>query len=261
MPDHDALQQTVDDAFSEVAASVVPLYCPRGRRVPMHVGCGVIATVGARICILTAAHVHRGIMEHTSGEVFVGALGRMHRVAGEALVSEADPGEREDSVDAAVILLKDDDESEALRPVAISLQHDARYDEVEVGRGATLRGYPHNRAERVRGGKIDAQAYLWHGYTANANAVPGLPRSSARRIAIEMPLDQLVDIRGVRGQSVSTAGCSGAGLWHFEPTVRPRLLGIFTEVRGDYFVGTSVRSHLGLLWQHAPYLFQESGTT
>jgi len=199
-------------------------------------------------------------MAHTPGEVLIGAAGRMHPVAGDAIASEAD-SESEDDVDAAVILLRNDEVTEALRPIAISLLTDGHFDEVSPGSGAVLRGYPHSRAERVRNGAIQAKHYSWLGSTADPDTVSGLPPSRARRVAVEVPPDQLVDSHGVPGRSVSTAGCSGAGLWHFEPTVRPRLLAIFTEVRGDYFVGTSIRSHLGLLWSHAPEVFRDEGTT
>lgn len=50
-------------------------------------------------------------------------------------------------------------------------------------------------------------------------------------------------------------------MWAFIDDATPLLAGIFTEVRGDYFVGTSPTVHLQLLHRFAPELFESEPTT
>jgi hypothetical protein len=76
-----------------------------------------------------------------------------------------------------------------------------------------------------------------------------------------MPLDKLVDPTGIHVQSVRPRGCSGSGLWLLGEQEEPRLAAIFTEIRGEFFVGTSVRTHLGLIWQFAPEVYNPNDTT
>lgn len=241
----------IGHAFARVGRATVPLYGPRGQRVPVHGGCGVVVSLDEHLFILTAAHVHLGLEENERGQAFAAFDGGLVPIRGRTYRSEPD-ADREDEADAAVIHLAVDDEVVRLRPAAISLDADCVYEGPQIGEPCALRGYPHRDAARVRGGTVTAKWHTWAGYAAQTEAIDVVSKRSVKQLAMKMPLDDLRDPTGARVRSVSPAGCSGSGLWTLPLDGEAKLAGIFTEVRSQHFVATSIIAHVGLIVRFAP---------
>jgi hypothetical protein len=233
--------------------AVVPLYGPRGKRVPVHGGCGVLVNLGESLFVLTASHVHASLDAHASGQFLVAISDRFVPLEGRCYRTNSNDS-AEDKFDAAILEVEPGEGADLLLPLAFQLtpldiRTTERTDEYVVF------GYPHRDAGKTTGGTVVPRSYWWHGVAVSASQRIELGLDPEPSIAMELHLKSIVSDQGELRESLSPRGASGSGMWAIDGAAPARLEGIFVELRGNYFVATSIRAHLTLIAHYNPGVF------
>ncbi len=243
----------VDGWLGQLRFAVVPLYAPRGNRVPRHGGCGVVVRLGERVAILTAGHVFDGFAEAANSEILAATHGAFVPLTGSVVRSRGSEGT--DRADAAVIVLDEGLGAARMREFALHWRQVDVPPPPASGADLLLFGYPHRDAERTRGRLVTPRRYFWEAKAGLAADYVDLGFPPHERVVGHIPISQAVDQHGRVIQSLTPSGVSGSGMWVHSANP-PRLLAIFTDAPGDRFVATPVVVHALLIRRRFPALFQ-----
>lgn len=246
----------VEASLAPVRQAVVPLYGPRGKRVPRHGGCGVVVRLRSRLFIFTASHVHLGLEENAVGEILVATATTLVPVVGQCYRTNGF-ATQPDSLDAAVFELTNGECLDALSAIAHPITRASIRAEREAEADIVTIGYPHRDATRTNGGRIVPRQYMWEGPSMELENYSALGLRSAHHVTMQLDLKQVVSDTGATQRSLSPAGVSGSGMWRWLPDQAARLEGIFTDARDACFIGTHVSAHLILIQKYNPEAFAE----
>lgn len=245
----------IEDSAGVIKTAVVPLYGPRGKRVPVHGGCGVLVTLNASLFVLTARHVQASLDSHARGQFLAAIDGQFVPLNGRSY--RTNPTDSTvDTFDAAVMEIEAGPEAEILGSLALGLSPSDVAITPPHGECSVF-GYPHRKAEKTTGRTVTPMSYWWHGDAVDADHYAMLGLDAKLNVAMELNLSRVVTEDGDIRQSVAPKGVSGSGMWSLRDKAPPSLRGIFTDARDNLFVGTSIRAHLTLIAKYNSGTFNE----
>jgi hypothetical protein len=203
--------------------------------------------------VLTASHVHASLDAHASGQFLAAISDRFVPLNGRCYRTNSHDSD-EDKFDAAILEVEPGEGADSLLPLAFRL-NPADIRTADQRGEYVVFGYPHRDAEKTTGRTVVPRSYWWHGAAAPASQRIDLGLDPGSSIVMELDLKTVVSDKGELRESVSPRGASGSGMWAIEDAAPARLDGIFVELRGNYFVATSIRAHLTLIAHHNPEVF------
>lgn len=246
----------IEASLAPVRQAVVPLYGPRGKRVPRHGGCGVVVRLRNRLFIFTASHVHLGLEENAVGEILVATATTFVPLVGQCYRTNGLPGQA-DFLDAAVLDAQGGEGMDALMAIAHVVTRSNVRTMPEADAEIVTLGFPHRDATRTDGGRVVPLRYMWEGPSLEHADYGAIGLRPDHHVTMQLDLEEVVDDKGAAIRSLSPAGVSGSGMWRWLPGQTARLEGIFTDARDGCFIGTHISAHLRLIQKYNPEAFAE----
>jgi len=243
----------IESQLAEARNAVIPLYGPRGKRIPVHGGCGVLINLNENLFVLTASHVHESLDSHAEGQFLAATDGQFIPLNGRSYRTNS-IGSEEDIFDAAVLEIEQGAEADLLRPLSLKVVPADIVVGAPTGECVVF-GYPHRDAEKTRGRTVTPKSYWWHGSAIAPESYSNLGINPQSHVAMELDLASVITEHGQMQRSLVPKGVSGSGMWSLVESERAQLNGIFVAARDGLFLGTSIRAHLTLIAQHDAAVF------